>query len=188
MHPRRTDPPSVPPPPPGWVQVPQAPPPPASRPRHPVVTHLLVAVMALGLGAAIGASGASGAKNGTSGAQAQAAPTTATTAATAPAPRSTATKPTATTTAPSTAAAASSTSVSGDGQYLVGQDMRPGTYRTKGPSAGSLGDCYWERDKDSSGDMNSIIANDNLAGSGIVTVSEGEVFKTTGCQDWVRVS
>jgi hypothetical protein len=182
MHPRRTDPPPVPPPPPGWVQVPQAAPP-TPRPRHPVVTHLLVAVIALGLGTAIGASGG---KNGTNGAQAQAAPATA--ASSAPAPKPTATKPTAATAAPSTAAAASSTSVPGDGQYLVGQDMQPGTYRTKGPAADSLGDCYWERDKDSSGDMNSIIANDNLAGSGIVTVDKGEVFKTTDCQDWVRVS
>lgn len=49
----------------------------------------------------------------------------------------------------------------GDGTYLVGGDMKSGTYKTKGPADGSFG-CYWECAKDSSGEFTSITANDNL--------------------------
>lgn len=35
------------------------------------------------------------------------------------------------------------TTVGGDGEYLVGQEMRTGTYRTGGP--GESFACYWER-------------------------------------------
>ncbi|MFE3110601.1 hypothetical protein [Kitasatospora indigofera] len=76
-------------------------------------------------------------------------------------------------------------SFAGSGTYLVGDDIQPGTYKTAGP--GSLGHCYWERDKDSSGGFDSIIANDNLTGQGVVTIkSSDKVFKTTGCQAWVK--
>ncbi|MFE7243471.1 hypothetical protein [Streptomyces sp. NPDC057580] len=76
--------------------------------------------------------------------------------------------------------------VPGDGTYLVGGDMKSGTYKTKGPADGSFG-CYWERAMDSSGEFTSITANDNLNGSGLVTVRKGETFKSSGCQDWVKV-
>jgi hypothetical protein len=76
-------------------------------------------------------------------------------------------------------------SFAGSGTYLVGDDIQPGTYKTAGP--GSLGMCYWERDKDSSGGFDSIIANENLKGQGVVTIkSSDKVFKTTGCQAWVK--
>jgi len=110
---------------------------------------------------------------------------TGTARAAAPAPTVTVTK-TATVTATPKAAKVAAT-VPGDGTYLVGGDMKSGTYKTKGPADGSFG-CYWERAKDSSGELNSIIANDNLNGSGLVTVRKGETFKSSGCQDWVKVS
>ncbi|MFD0328325.1 hypothetical protein ACFQZC_08960 [Streptacidiphilus monticola] len=87
----------------------------------------------------------------------------------------------------SAAPVAAAFSVAGDGEYLVGEDMKPGTYKTKGPADAAIPNCYWERDKDSSGSFSSIIANDNLSGTGRVTVRKGEVFKTNGCQDWVKV-
>lgn len=75
--------------------------------------------------------------------------------------------------------------IPGSGTYLVGDDIQPGTYKTAGP--GSLGLCYWERSKDSSGGLESIIANDNLTGQGVVTIkSSDNVFKSTGCQAWVK--
>ncbi|WP_069173209.1 hypothetical protein [Streptomyces griseus] len=77
------------------------------------------------------------------------------------------------------------TTVEGDGEYLVGEDMKAGTYRTSGPE-GSFG-CYWERARNASGEFDAIIANDNLDGSGRVTVDKGEVFKSTRCQEWKRV-
>lgn len=76
------------------------------------------------------------------------------------------------------------TTVGGDGEYLVGKEMRAGTYRTGGPGE-SFG-CYWERARNSSGEFDAIIANGNLAGSGRVTVNKGEIFKSTGCQDWKK--
>ncbi|MFI7286185.1 hypothetical protein ACIBRY_05935 [Streptomyces anulatus] len=76
------------------------------------------------------------------------------------------------------------TTVGGDGEYLAGQEMRAGTYRTGGPGE-SFG-YYWERVRNSSGEFDAIIANGNPAGSGRVTVNKGEIFKSTGCQDWKK--
>lgn len=155
---------------------------PRSRGRS-LLTHGLVAVIALAVGTAAGG-GKSNATT-TSAAPAPAVTVTVTAKAAAPAPRAT-TQGTQGGQAGQSGAAAGSgaaTTVAGDGEYRVGQDMQPGTYRTAGPANGN---CYWERDKDSSGSMDSIIANDNLAGSGLVTVAKGEIFKSTGCQDWVK--
>lgn len=74
---------------------------------------------------------------------------------------------------------------SGDGEYLVGEDVKAGTYKTAGP-ADEWG-CYWERAKDASGEFDSIITNNNLGGQGRVTLNSGEHFKTNGCQEWKRV-
>jgi hypothetical protein len=147
-------------------------------------THSAVALVALGLGAGLGG----GAKAGDSKTATAAPAVTATAAAkaAAPAPAKTAARPKTPTTKPAGTTAASPAKISGDGEYLVGQDIRPGTYKTAGPGNDSPL-CYWERDKDSSGDFGSIIANDNLSGSGRVTVNKGEVFKTQGCQDWTKV-
>lgn len=180
-------------------QIPQQQPLPQPTPgkqhrRHPVLSHAAVAVVALGIGAAIGSSGHStdttvAGKAGSAATSQTAAPATST-GVTTPSASTTATSPktSAAAAAPVTSASTVPTTVSGDGEYLVGTDMQPGTYRTAGPSDGSLGMCYWERDKNASGDFDAIIANDNLTGSGLVTVQRGEYFKTTGCQNWVRVS
>lgn len=189
---------NTPPPPPpfghapgGWGHVP-----PAVKPsrRRAWLTHGAVAVVALGLGAGIGSAGKTGDSSAAaatpavtvSTAAASAAPAPATTTATPSAPATTAARPTTTLppTKPAAAKAASAPKVSGDGEYLVGQDMKAGTYKTAGPSDGL---CYWERDKDSSGEFGSIIANSALSGTGRVTVKKGDVFKTQGCQDWTKV-
>ncbi|MFF2043301.1 hypothetical protein ACFVVX_23055 [Kitasatospora sp. NPDC058170] len=84
-----------------------------------------------------------------------------------------------------TPAAAPGDTVPGSGTYLVGEDIKPGTYKTAGP--GSRGMCYWERGKDAAGGFESIIANENLTGQGVVTIkSTDKVFKTQGCQEWVK--
>lgn len=77
------------------------------------------------------------------------------------------------------------TSVSGEGEYLVGEDIKAGTYKSAGPS-GDFG-CYWARLKDASGEFDAIIANNNLSGPGRVTLNKGEYFQTTMCQEWTRV-
>ncbi|WP_030739859.1 hypothetical protein [Streptomyces sp. NRRL S-31] len=73
----------------------------------------------------------------------------------------------------------------GDGEYQVGSDVRPGTYRTTGNTDGM---CYWERAKDASGEMDSLLANDNVSGTSYVTVkATDKLFKSTGCEDWEAV-
>lgn len=76
------------------------------------------------------------------------------------------------------------TGFAGDGEYLVGEDIAPGTYKTEGPE--DEWGCYWERAKDASGEFESIIANNNLQGPGRVTLNKGEVFKTNRCQEWKK--
>lgn len=77
------------------------------------------------------------------------------------------------------------TSFSGEGEYVVGEDIKAGTYKTAGPED-ELG-CYWERAKNASGEFGSIIANNILNGPGRVTLDKGEYFKTNRCQKWKRV-
>ncbi|MFE1882688.1 hypothetical protein [Streptomyces diastatochromogenes] len=74
----------------------------------------------------------------------------------------------------------------GDGDYQVGSDIKPGTYRTTGNTDGM---CYWERAKDASGETDSVLANDNVTGTSYVTVKPGDkLFKSTGCNDWEAVA
>ncbi|WP_031481401.1 hypothetical protein [Streptomyces bicolor] len=73
----------------------------------------------------------------------------------------------------------------GDGDFQVGTDVKPGTYRTTGNTDGM---CYWERAKDSSGEMDSLLANDNVTGTSYVTVKAGDkLFTSSGCNDWEAV-
>ncbi|MGK5642280.1 hypothetical protein ACSNOK_28790 [Streptomyces sp. URMC 126] len=77
------------------------------------------------------------------------------------------------------------TSVSGDGMYRVGVDISPGTYRSAGNKAD--GNCYWERAKDALHGVDSIAANENVTGNGIVTITAQDAyFKTSGCADWKK--
>ncbi|NEY36410.1 hypothetical protein GTU99_30355 [Streptomyces sp. PRKS01-65] len=72
----------------------------------------------------------------------------------------------------------------GDGDFQVGADVKPGTYRT----TGNDGMCYWERAKDASGELDSLLANDNVSGTGYVTVKPTDkIFKSSGCGDWEAV-
>ncbi|MEV8534366.1 hypothetical protein [Streptomyces sp. NPDC051211] len=77
------------------------------------------------------------------------------------------------------------TAFKGNGTFEVGKDLKPGTYRTTGN--GGAG-CYWELAKDSSGELDSIIANDNVTGSSYVTVTTAaKTLKTNDCKDWEAV-
>ena len=81
---------------------------------------------------------------------------------------------------PTTAAPVGPVTQFGDGTWIVGQDIAAGTYRTYGGS-----NCYWERDRDFSGGLNSIIANDNAAGPAIVTIRPTDRgFTTKSCGEW----
>jgi len=73
----------------------------------------------------------------------------------------------------------------GDGDFQVGSDVKPGTYRTSGNTDDM---CYWERAKDASGDPESILSNDNVSGTSYVTIKASDkLFKSSGCKDWEAV-
>lgn len=77
------------------------------------------------------------------------------------------------------------TSFSGEGEYVVGEDIKADTHKTAGADGGF--GCYWERAKGAGGEFGSIIANNNLNGPGRVILNTGEYFKTNRCQEWKRV-
>ncbi|HWR48139.1 MAG TPA: hypothetical protein VN327_11085 [Pseudonocardiaceae bacterium] len=75
----------------------------------------------------------------------------------------------------------------GEGRFVVGTDIAPGTYRTTGPS-GHL-DCYWERLKHTGGSTDSIIANNLGRGPATVTIDNSDgAFQTRWCNTWTKVS
>jgi hypothetical protein len=131
-----------------------------------------VALISLGVGVGIGSSGSS-ADTGTKASDAKAGPR----------PTVTVTQ-TASDSAGKDKKAGPADHFPGEGEYVVGEDIEAGTYRTAGPEGGF--GCYWERAKDASGEFGSIIANNNLQGPGRVTLHKGEYFKTNRCQEWKK--
>lgn len=75
--------------------------------------------------------------------------------------------------------AEASNTVSGDGMYQVGKDMKAGTWKTSGG-----GSCYYAILR--SDDLTDIIHNHFGAGPAIAKVSDGQVFETSGCDDWKK--
>ncbi|MET7904791.1 hypothetical protein ABZS86_26355 [Streptomyces sp. NPDC005355] len=163
------------------------------------LTHGATALVALIFGAAIGGGGESGGTAGSSGAAPAATVTKAAAGAPKPAVTVTETVKATVTAKPKPAKpkpakpkpakkSGPPSSFSGEGQYLVGEDIQAGTYRTTGADKDSvIPNCYWARLKNASGEFDAIIANDNIQGQGRVTVNKGEYFKTSGCQDWQKV-
>jgi hypothetical protein len=70
----------------------------------------------------------------------------------------------------------------GDGTWVVGTDIKPGTYR----AADAGNSCYWERLKNFSGSFGAIISNDNGSGGPLIVTIErsDEGFSTEDCGDW----
>jgi len=69
-----------------------------------------------------------------------------------------------------------------DGTWLVGTDIKPGTYRSS-----SDGDCYWARLKNTSGDFEAILANGN-GGNQVVTIKTSDkAFESARCAPWTKV-
>ncbi len=114
---------------------------------------------------------------------------------TAPAPAATVTAPAVTVTAPApapvtvTAPAAPAApppgpgASVGDGVYVVGQDMQPGTYRVSGAVTDG---CYWAITK--SGSNGADIVQNDLPKGGFpqVTVKAGQDFKSERCGTWFK--
>ncbi|MHB9854808.1 hypothetical protein ACSYGO_36945 [Streptomyces krungchingensis] len=156
--------------------------------RRPWLKYGAVALASLFIGVGIGTSNGS-AETGKGTAETKSAPrptvtVTETAAAADPEPAPTVTK-TVAAKPKKTQEPGLATTFSGEGEYLVGEDIKAGTYKTAGP--GDEFGCYWERAKDASGEFGSIIANNNLEGPGRVTLNSGEYLKTNRCQEWKKV-
>jgi hypothetical protein len=76
--------------------------------------------------------------------------------------------------------------IPGEGTFVVGTEVKPGTYRT----AGSDGiNCYWARLSGLSGSFGEILANGNVNGPTTVTIRRSDKgFETTGCAEWRKVA
>jgi hypothetical protein len=163
-------------------QEPQPPPAPRkTRSVKSVLTHTAAAVAGLIIGALIGSGGSDDARSkGT-------APTTTVTATSTATETETAAPSTKKTPTPSEATKPPAGKIPGDGTYIVGTDIKPGTYRTDGPEDTAIPNCYWARLQATSGEFSDIIANGNTAGPTTVTISASDkAFQTTGCKTWTR--
>lgn len=71
----------------------------------------------------------------------------------------------------------------GDGTWVVGSDIAPGSYRTAQPVGSS---CYWGVYR--SGSNGSDILDNDLPGGGhpVVTLAEGQDFKSSRCGTWEK--
>lgn len=70
------------------------------------------------------------------------------------------------------------------GMYIVGKDIPAGLYKLV--SNGEDPYAYWERDKDASGSLYSIIANDGFENITYVEVKEGDYFKLSSCRGYYQ--
>jgi hypothetical protein len=145
----------------------------------------VIAAAALVLGIVIGSAG----RGGTTTPTAAPAPVTvtATVAGSGAAPATVTAPPvtvTATVTAagPAPAAGGQATSV-GDGVYVVGEDMAPGTYKV---TAAVKDGCYWMITK--SGTNGADIIQNDLPTGGFpqVTLTKGQDFTTNRCGTWAK--
>jgi hypothetical protein len=76
-----------------------------------------------------------------------------------------------------------------DGQWLVGGDIRPGTYAVT-VAAGTAG-CTWERNASTDGNATSVLESGNgKAGEALVVSIKDtdKVFQSRGCGTWQRTS
>ena len=72
----------------------------------------------------------------------------------------------------------------GPGDYIVGTDLQPGTYRNRGGGQA----CYYTRLRGFTHASGDIIANNNTQGTAIVTVGASDRgFSSTGCGTWFRL-
>jgi hypothetical protein len=161
----------------GW----QPPPVKAKRKGAPWWLVAVVGVVAMVLGAAVGAA-AAGDKTPTTTGDTVAQPPAAgeTTTAGKPAAPTTAGKP--------TKAKPTAVTITEEGVLLVGSEVKPGTYRATVPEDSV--NCYWARLKGTSGSLDDLIANGNGEPKQrmVVTIhSSDKAFEQHGCGTWTRI-
>ena len=70
---------------------------------------------------------------------------------------------------------------SGEGTFKIGTHLQAGEYKLEVSKNNSVGYGYVQVSSDSTGILNSIIANDNFEGSKYITVSDGQYLTLSGC-------
>lgn len=65
-----------------------------------------------------------------------------------------------------------------EGMYKIGEEIPPGEYKVISDG----GFAYYEVSRDSRGNLDSIIANDNFSGEKYISVSSGQYLKLNGCK------
>jgi hypothetical protein len=68
-----------------------------------------------------------------------------------------------------------------EGTHIVGTDIEPGIYVGLA-GEGILESCYWERLKDLTGELESIIANNNSVGLYYIEILESDMAFETACE------
>jgi hypothetical protein len=69
-----------------------------------------------------------------------------------------------------------------EGDFIVGTDMVPGTYRNTASSG-----CYWARLKGFGHTLDDIIANDNTDAQAVVTIAASDKgFESSRCGTWTK--
>lgn len=75
------------------------------------------------------------------------------------------------------------TATFGNGTFIVNKDVAPGTWRSSGSDS-----CYWARLTGFSGELEDIIANDNVTGPAIVAIGAGDIgFVSSDCGTWTKI-
>lgn len=70
-----------------------------------------------------------------------------------------------------------------DGNYVVGTDIQPGTYRTRSSSSG----CYYARLSGFGGTLDEILANENANGPTVITIAATDKgFTSARCGTWTQ--
>jgi hypothetical protein len=70
-----------------------------------------------------------------------------------------------------------------DGMYIVGTDIKPGTYKSSGQTG-----CYYARLSGFGNTTDDILANDNTDTPAIVTISSSDAgFQSKGCGNWSKI-
>jgi hypothetical protein len=75
-------------------------------------------------------------------------------------------------------------SISSDGTFVVGQDIKSGTYHTNGSGNAGANDCYYATLSSTDGSIYSIIANGNFDGPETISLSGVYAFQTNGPCTW----
>lgn len=73
--------------------------------------------------------------------------------------------------------------VTGDGTWLIGKDIKRGTYKSEGGEW-----CFWERLRNLSGDDNGVMSKGFVKGPQFVAMGPDDVaFSSQGCGQWVMI-